>query len=346
MERAQRLGLVGAGTIGGGVISLLDEKREYLKEKSGYDFKVVFISTRSRGTLVDPDGLDLATIHRALEEEDSLMSVPGVDASRPPLADLLSTTPVDCVFDMTPTNYETGQPSLSVLETALSSGAHAVTCSKGGVGLALHELKGIAAKNGCQLRFESAVMSGTPLFNLARGPLAGSNITSIIGILNGTTNYILTRMEDGLDYAAALAEAQERGYAETDPTGDVEGWDPAVKVVIMAAEFFGEKVRISDVDREGITGITRERIAAAKAADRRIKLIAGIERTQFGIRCFVKPTELATSHPLASVLGSTNSVSITTDTLGEVTVIGPGAGARQTAFGMIQDAMHLAGIEI
>jgi homoserine dehydrogenase len=185
-------------------------------------------------------------------------------------------------------------------------------------------------------------MSGTPLISLVRGPLAGCEVTKAEGIVNGTTNYILTKLEGGMSYGDALAEAQRLGYAEADPTGDVEGFDAAVKVCIMAAEFFGTPLRIDDVQRKGITGVTSDDVRRAADSGGRIKLIAGVKKEGNSVTGYVSPETVALSNPLASVAGAANAVNITTDNLGTITVVGPGAGKIETAQGLLSDMLNIA----
>lgn len=336
------IGLVGCGTVGAGLLSLLDEKRTFLRERHGFSFEVCLLSDYARGTICAPAGIPLAEAVRNLAEKGNIHDMPGARREPVPLPDLLREVPLHFLCEATPTNYETGEPSRGILTAALSAGVDAVTCSKGAVGLFLDELKALAKRNGAHLRFESSVLSGTPLINLARDAMAGCEIRRVEGIFNGTTNYILTRMEEGMGYAEALAEAQRLGYAETDPTGDVEGFDAAVKVCILAAELFGTPLRIADVDRTGISGVTGEAVRTANAADKRVKLVAGVERTANGVRGYVAPTPLPAGHPLAGVSGATNAACLTTDNLGDVTVIGPGAGARETAQGLLADMLEIA----
>lgn len=337
-----RIAVVGCGTVGMGLIKLIADKRQHLAEKYGCEIKIVVISDYIKGSIVAPDGVDPRAAHDALAQ-GSLMSIAGATDERPSLSSLLSKTRVDFVCDMTPTNYLTGQPSLGILQTALSSGVNAVTCSKGGVGKDLAGLRALARDRGVVIRYESSVLSGTPLINMVRGPLAGCEISKAAGIVNGTTNYILTMMEEGMSYADALAEAQRLGYAETDPTGDVEGSDAAVKVCILSETIFGAKMSFDDVERIGITGVTNDDIARARANGRRVKLIACAERTSDGVKGSVRPTEIDERHPLAGVGGATNAVSLTTDSLGEITIIGPGAGARETAHGILSDILDVVG---
>jgi homoserine dehydrogenase len=341
MVMAYRIGIVGCGTVGKGLISLLAGKKNYLEEKYGFSFKLCLLSDFIKGTVASFDGLDLGDIIKNLDDKGDLLSLPGAEKTPAPLDELLKETPVDILCDATPTNYETGQPSLGILQKALKSGASAVTCSKGGVSIDLDGLKKLASEKGVCIRYESSVLSGTPLINLVRGPLAGCSLEKVEGIINGTTNYILTMMESGAEYADALKEAQRLGYAETDPTGDVEGFDSAVKACIMAQEFFGCKMRMSDVDRTGITGVSTADIERAKAEGKRIKLITGIEKNSGAIRGYVQPRAIDISHPLAGVMYALNAVCLTTDNLGDVTILGPGAGAKETAQGLLSDMLDI-----
>jgi homoserine dehydrogenase len=223
------------------------------------------------------------------------------------------------------------------------------------VALAYRERSEMAAAQGVQFRFEGTVMSGTPTIRLARQALAGCEILEVKGILNGTTNYILTQMEAGQSYADALAEAQRLGYAEADPTADVEGWDAAGKAVILASVLLGGDLRVADVDRTGISGLTLADVEAAKAAGERWKLIARVWRAddvggdakRVGsprplIRASVQPTRLPLSHPLAGVSGAINACTFTTDLLGDVTLVGPGAGRMETGYAVLGDLLEIA----
>jgi homoserine dehydrogenase len=206
------------------------------------------------------------------------------------------------------------------------------------VAVAYNKLQAAAKAAGKQLRFEATVMGGTPLIRLGMEALAGCEITGARGILNGTTNYMLTQMDGGMTYADALAEAQALGYAEADPTADVDGWDAASKAIILAAALFGAKLSFDDMDVRGISQITPEEIAAAREAGERWKLIA--EVTPQGAS--VTPQRISLSHPLAGVSGGTNAVTYSTDLLGDVTLIGAGAGGVQTGFGVFSDLLQIA----
>jgi homoserine dehydrogenase len=254
---------------------------------------------------------------------------------------LLSDAGIDIICEAAPTNYKTGEPGMTIISSALKSGASAVTSSKGALGLDMAGLKKLARENGVSLRFESSVMSGTPLISLVHGPLAGCAVSKVEGILNGTTNYILTKMEEGKSYSDALAEAQRLGYAEADPTGDVDGYDAAIKVCIMAAEFFDTPLLMDDVKRTGITKVTRDDIERASESGGRIKLIAGVKKEGRVVTGYVSPRTVRLSNPLASVSGATNAVNITTDNLGEIMIAGPGAGKLETAQGLLSDMLGI-----
>ncbi len=188
---------------------------------------------------------------------------------------------------------------------------------------------------------EGTVVAGTPVINLTEGPLAGCEISKIRGIMNGTTNYMLTEMEKGMPYAAVLKIAQEKGYAEADPTGDVEGYDARGKVTILANIVMGAGIKIDDVPCKGITGITPKDIETAKKQGKRWKLIGSIERKKDKIVASVNPEMIDLTHPLAGVMGATNALTFTTDLLGDVTIVGPGAGKIETGFAILTDLLAI-----
>ncbi|MDR3279554.1 MAG: homoserine dehydrogenase [Synergistaceae bacterium] len=336
-----RVGLVGCGTVGRGLVELFGSKSSYYGEKYGVTFKLIFVTDVMKGTAFADEGLDARSLLTSLEGGRNLSLESFGRASGASLPELLSVARLDVLCEAAPTNYKTGEPGMTILKSSLSAGVSAVTSSKGAIGLDMAGLKSLARGNGAILRYESSVMSGTPLINLVRGPLAGCDVLRVEGILNGTTNYILTKMESGMSYRDALAEAQKLGYAEADPTGDVEGFDAAVKVCIMANEFFGKHLPIDGVRRTGITGVTAEDVAEASRSGARIKLIAGVERLGAEVSGYVGPRRIEASNPLASISGATNAVTITTDNLGDVTIIGPGAGKLETAQGMVSDILNI-----
>ena len=222
---------------------------------------------------------------------------------------------------------------------------HVSTTNKGPLALHYKELADLADGKGIRFLFEGTVMSGTPVINLIRETLAGSQISEIKGILNGTTNYILTRMEEGLSYEDALKKAQELGYAEAVPDADVLGWDALAKVTILAKTVYGARGNPFDFPCEGITGITASAITDAKARGKRFKLIGKVWREGSDVKASVAPEEVDMTHPLAAVMGATNALTFTTDTLGDVTIVGPGAGKIETGFSLLVDLLKIGGIK-
>ena len=329
-----RIALAGCGNVGTALLEILQEKRSELAGKYGFKFEVVLICDLMKGTIMDPQGLDLDKVLDAIHNKRGFMNFPPV---RGTFEDLLDASRATVMAEATPTNLKTGEPGMTHIKAALSRGINVTTTNKGPISLALDELEKLAADCGARLRFEGTVMSGTPFISMIRTGMVGCQVKKIEGILNGTTNFMLTKMGGGLSYAQALEEAQARGYAEADPTGDVEGWDAAVKVSIMAKIFFGRELPVAAVDRTGITELTPEKVRDAAAAGCKVKLLAGLEEGPHGFSAYVAPRNVPFSNPLSSIDGATNAVTITTDNLGPVTIIGPGAGRRETGQALLED---------
>lgn len=331
------IALIGFGTVGQGLLAILRDKAESLRQQQ-FEPRIVAVATRSRGTLYDPAGLDSGTLLSAIGQ-GSLSHYP----DQPGLARdwdalrLARESNADVLVEASPSNLQTGQPALDLCRAALENGKHVVLANKGPVAVAYDELRMLAAQHGKRLLLEATVMAGTPSLRLGMQALAGCTIREARGILNGTTNYILTQMESGLPYVEALAQAQQLGYAEADPTADVDGWDAAAKAIILAAALFNRRLTFDEMDVKGISQITAEDVAAAQAAGERWKLIAHI--TPEGGS--VQPVRIPTSHPLAGVSGATNAVTYTTDLLGDVTLVGAGAGGVQTGFGLLSDLLDI-----
>lgn len=332
--------MVGFGVVGQGLAELLLERQEQLASEYGLHWQVVGIVDSVKGTCLDPRGVDVRAALAAVQEGRSLSSLPGgceIDA----LA-AIREAPAQVLCEATWTDITTGEPATSHLRAALERGLHVVTTNKGPLALHYHELAALAAARGVEFLFEGTVMAGTPLLNLRRECLAGSGITAVAGIFNGTTNYILTRMEEGLAYPEALAKAQELGYAEAVPDADVLGYDALAKVTILANVVFGARLKPADSPCQGITGISAEDIARAKAAGQRYKLIGKVWREGESVKAQVGPELIPMTHPLAGVSGATNAATFTTAALGEVTIVGPGAGRRPTGYAMLNDLLHIA----
>lgn len=332
-----KVAFIGFGVVGRGLAEILASNNEI----NGVAFSTVAVSDVMRGTVCDPDGLDL---QRLLDLAADPGTFEGHAAQRSDWDALqaIRECGADIVVEVTPTDIVTGQPAMSHVTTAIESGKHVVTTNKGPVVLALNDLLELAARHGVQFRYEGTVMSGTPVLNTARRFLAGCGMRGVRGILNGTTNYILCEMESGMSYADALEQAQALGYAETIPDADVEGKDALGKVVILANVLFGARLSVGDVPCEGITRLTLDDIAAATAAGERWKLIGEVERDGDTVVGRVQPVRLPVSNPLAAVSGPSNAITFSTDLLGEVTIAGPGAGKEATGFALLSDMLEIA----
>ena len=245
----------------------------------------------------------------------------------------------DVLVELTPTDLHTGEPGLGHVRAALKAGLHVVTTNKGPIALAYDDLRNRAHKAGVQLRFEGTVLSGTPVLNLCEAGLTGAGIREIRGVVNGTCNFILTEMEGGTGYAKALSKAQHLGYAEADPSGDVEGWDAAAKVLILANSVLNANLKLGDVNRTGITGLTVDDIQTACAAGKTWRLIARISQGENGWKAKVGPEEVNRADPEGSLTGPENLLIFDTEALGEVTITGPGAGRRATGHAVIADLL-------
>ncbi len=333
----QKIAIIGFGTVGQGLAEILSGKKDELLKKYGYKFSVVAVSDMRFGAVYDPDGLDINALLADIRQNGQFTK----NAIDWDAGATIRNCNANVVCELTYTNLQNGQPAISHCETAFETGKHVVTSNKGPAALAYGRLKKLAAKHNVMFLIEGTVMSGTPVLNLTSGPLAGCDITAVKGILNGTTNYILTRMENGMTYNDALAKAQELGYAEADPTGDVEGFDARAKVTILANIVMGEPLAINDVVCEGITRITSEDILAAKNENVRWKLIGGVEMNEGSLSAYVRPEKVPMSHPLAGINGAMNAVTFQTDLLGDVTIVGPGAGRRETGFSILTDLLTI-----
>ncbi len=338
--RTFRLALIGFGNVGQGFAQILRDRGDWLADRFGLRLSIVAVNDMQRGSLYAPDKLDPQALLSAIETVGHLHDLPathhGWDVHQ-----TITNSNADVVLELTYTNLQTGEPATTHIRWALESGKHVVTTNKGPIALHFPELHQLARSRNLEIGVEGTVMSGTPTLRLGREVLAAAGIQRIQGILNGTTNYILTQIEAGASYASALAEAQAKGYAEADPTGDVEGYDAAGKVVILANLLLDAPLAMADVDRTGITAISVEDFEQARASGQCWKLLGTIEQINGQIKACVRPTLLDRAHPLARIKGATNALIYSTDLLGEVMVSGPGAGRRETGFALISDLLAI-----
>jgi homoserine dehydrogenase len=335
-----RLVLVGFGRVAQNLAKILIEKRTRLKRQFDFDYKVVAVVDTIKGSAMRQSGLHLERLLSLAQERGSIKDYPegttGLSA-----IETIARTDSDVLVEATWTNLEDGEPGLSHIRKALSKGLHVVTTNKGPIALAYHGLAALARRRRCHLRFEGTVLSGTPAISLGTEALAGSTINSIRGILNGTTNYILDEMAAGRTYTQALKTAQELGYAEADPSSDLEAWDSAAKITILVNVLMGGRIKPTDVRRQGITGITPEDIGDARTKGERIRLVANAYRDKDRIRAQVIPERLEESDLLSHVSGVLNAMILSTDVQPEVAVVGPGAGGESAGYALLSDLLAL-----
>lgn len=322
--------MIGFGTVGQAFLKMISE-RTALSDFWIYP-KVVAIADRG-GAIADEKGLNLKEVLMLKNRRGSVAADP--IRGRPDLTglELLRDVEAEVLVEVTPTNIRDGEPGLSHIREALKRRFHVVTTNKGPLALALPALMELAEYNGVQLRFSGTVGGGTPILDLGREGLFGNRIEGIRGILNGTTNYILTRMaEAGLSLDEALREAQALGYAEADPSYDIEGLDSACKLVIMANWIMRMDSSLRDVEIEGISDIALSQVKNAEAKGMRVKLVASIADGKLK----VKPRLVSKKEPLC-VDGTLNAVTFKAEPAGEVTIVGKGAGGSETASSIVRD---------
>ena len=299
--RKVRLLLIGAGNVGRRLLELFILKEDLLREQVGVELSLVGVADSS-GAAISPSGLDLRRVIDLKLQGQGVAAYPGRGQLGVSALEMVQSTEADLLLDATPASMKDGQPGLSCVKRALGKGMHVVTANKVPLVLAFPRLMEMAGAQGVRLLYDATVAGGLPAVNLGHRDLAAAEIQRLEGILNLTTNYILTRMaQDGLSYEKALSDAQAAGHAEANPTLDVEGWDAANKLVILAHSALGYPATLADVSVEGILGVSEEMLADAAVQGKRIKLLATAVREGDGYRLAVGPTWLEADHPLAQL---------------------------------------------
>jgi homoserine dehydrogenase len=334
-----KLAFLGFGNVGKSLARLLQFKRIELAENYNLAFSVTGIATARHGLAVDPDGIDLDRAISLVENGDNLEAVSTVSSLRDSV-EFIKTCQANVLFENTPVNYQNGQPAIDFIRLGLESGMHVITANKGPVVHGYRELTRLANSRGRKFFFESTVMDGAPIFSLFRETLPAARLKSFRGVLNSTTNMILTRMEQGESFEAAVAYCQKIGIAETDPSGDIDGWDAAVKVAALVTVLMDIPVKPADINRQGIREITPEQIVQAKGQGKRWKLICVAEKNLDQVNVFVRPVLVDRDSPLFSAEGTTSVVQFETDVLGRLTVVEENPGPDTTAYGCLSDFLN------
>ena len=332
------LALIGFGNVGQGLAEILSKKAPLLREKFDADIRIVAICDLYKGSIADSNGLEPQALLDHISDKGDLKEFPAPDKGWDARA-TIENSGANVLVELSFTDLKTDEPALSHMIQALESGMNVSTTNKGPAALHFPTLLELSKAHGGEIGVEGTVMSGTPTLAVGMKMLTAAGVTRIQGILNGTTNYILGEMENGADYKEALKDAQAKGYAEADPAGDVDGHDAAAKVVILANLVMGRSMTMEDVSCTGISGLTRDHVLAAQAENQRWKLIGTVENVDGRIQGSVRPVKLEPSHPLYSIGGATNAITYSTDLLGNITLIGPGAGRIETGYAIIGDIL-------
>jgi homoserine dehydrogenase len=334
-----RLAFLGFGNVGRALAELLLAKRDELKSIHDITFTVTGIATARHGQAVDASGIDLPL---ALELGRNGRPLNALSAGPVPdnFLEFIRCSGADLLFENTPVNYETGQPAVDHLRTALELGMHAVTANKGAVVHAYHELSELARVMGRHFFFESTVMDGAPIFSLFRSALPVVRCKSFEGVLNSTTNLILTRMETGESFEDAIAYARQTGFAETDPAGDIDGHDAAIKVAALMTVLMNTPTKPGEVAYSGIRDISMEMVADAKANGERYKLICSAEFDGQKIRGRVAPRRVSSASRFYGIEGTSSMIHFETDVLGEFSLVENDPGPQTTAYGLLADFIN------
>jgi len=329
-----RLVVIGFGVVGQSFAKLLLSRSADLYSQYGINPRIV-ACVDNGGYAISAPGLDL---QRLLNTKKLVGTVGKYDekSSNIDSIRLIEKVDAEILLELTPTNIDNGEPGISNIIAAMKSGKHVITVNKGPLALAFPSLLELANYNNVKLRFSGTVGGGMPILEFAKRCLNGDNIVSFRGILNGTTNYILSKMDEGLTFNEALNDAKYKGYAEAVPSLDVDGFDAAAKLVIMANWIMGMKVTIKDVTRRGISGVSLSHVQRAHKRGNAIKLIAMCDNKQL----VVKPTELSNLNPIC-VNGTLNAVTFSSEYSGEHTIIGHGAGGIPTASAVLRDLIDI-----
>jgi homoserine dehydrogenase len=330
--RTYNLCIVGMGNVGSALVALLQRKRQDLAERYGIEWRITGIATRRLGWLVAPDGFTPEKLWTSDFSEAKIAT---------DLADWLCTAQPDALFEASSLNAETGEPAITYIRCALELGAHAISANKGPVLHAYRELTRLAESKGRRFFFESAMMDGAPVFSLFRSVLPAIEILGFRGVINSTTTVILEAMQAGKSFDDAIAEAQRLGVAETDPSADIDGVDAAVKVVEVANVLMGASLKLADVTRLGIRGITPAQLCEAHESGEAWRLVSRARRQSDGsIMAAVAPEKLKLDDPLAQVHGTSLLIAFETDIFKELIISERDPGPEATAYGMLSDFVN------
>lgn len=328
-----RIILCGFGVVGQSLVKLFDSRSEDLYAKYGLKPRVVGVFD-SKGSAVDASGLKLEKLIEVKKKFGTIKKYADTKNNMSGI-DMIKNLDADVVIETTASNYKDAEPGMTHITTAMKRGMHVISVNKGPLALAFPSLMELATYNQVIFKFSGTVGGGTPILDYAKNSLRGERITSFSGILNGTTNYILTNMANGLSFDTALKDAKDKGYVEADESLDLDGLDAAAKLVILANWIMDMKVTMPDINCKGIRNVTTEDIKKAKKNNCAVKLIASCNK-----ELIVEPKEVSTEDPLC-VNGTLNAIAFTSEHSGTQTIIGKGAGGMETASSILRDLLDI-----
>lgn len=329
---------VGFGIVSQGLAEIILGNNSVLPVAKNIEIQTVGILDTMKGSKIDPNGINMHDVLLNAKKGDySLLTKNILDIPK-----AIEEINADIIIEASFTDIKTGQPAISHIESALKTDKHVVTTNKGPFAVGYKQIFNLAKLKGKTLAIEGTVMSGTPIINVLNNGLLGSGITAVSGIMNGTSNYILSKMELGMSYDDALSQAQKLGYAEADPTSDVEGLDTLAKVMILANVVFDEQLIQEDIEVKGISDITLLDVKEAASNNERWKLIGSVCKDNIGkVHGSVSPKLIPMNDSLYGISGATNALKITSKILGDTTIVGEGAGKIETGFALYNDIISI-----
>ncbi len=328
-----RIILCGFGVVGQSLVKLFESRSDDLYSKYGLKPRVVGVFD-SKGSAVDSAGLNLNKLVETKKKFGTIKNYASIQNSMSG-SEVLKNVEADVLIETTASNYKDAEPGMTHIITAMKKGMHVISVNKGPLALAFPSLMELAIYNQVMFKFSGTVGGGTPILDYAKNSLSGERITSFAGILNGTTNYILSNMSTGLSFESALKDAQSKGYVEADESLDLDGLDAAAKLVILANWIMGMKVTLPDIDCTGIRKVSTDDIKKAEKNNCSIKLIASCNK-----KLVVSPKEVSNDDPLC-VNGTLNAIAFTSEHSGTQTIIGRGAGGTETASSILRDLLDI-----
>ena len=330
------LAIVGFGNVGRAFLRLLIAKEAELRRKYDIRWRLTGVATRRVGWFADADGFNPIALLNGHGPARAANAAQPKD-----VREWLERAKADVFFEASSLEAQTGQPALDHLKAALQGGAHAISANKGPVVHGYRELSALAKEKNRKFLFESTVMDGVPIFSLFPLGLPATELRGFHGVLNSTTNVVLTEIEKGRTFADAVQRAQALGIAETDPTADLDGWDAAVKLTALAIVLMGADVKLEQVKRTGIRELSEEKIRAVRAAGMRYKLVCRAERKGDSVQCCVQPELLLASDALAGLEGTSSAIRFDLDMFG-LSIVEHNPGIEATAYGLLADLVRVA----